>query len=545
MNFSIRQRIWGSFLILMFIFVVNGIMTITTLNNSKKLSLHISAVCDPLQQYLQDLEALIIESKMYTTNWVFLRSNEDDKEALRNLHNIKYPKVRQQLTELLPKLTNKTISDSLEHVFEDFDQLIVVEKGIMAELSKFEDYDDLIKKMVSEQIVEDDVIPQTTHILSSLNRITSLAKALKVTRYHQLENYSVRIRVFISLLSVFIIGLAVFLSVYFTKVITKPIKKIKNIVNDLGKGIINKVGHARKKDEIGEMINSVNNLSDKLNETARFAHAIGNRDFTQPFTPLSEHDILGTALLTMRDNIKHSEESLLKTSENLIKRNQALEQYTFIVSHNLRAPVATILGLSELLDDENNTREEIKEMLSGLHLSAKKLDAVIYDLNHILEMKQKVHELSETVSLEELVSDVKLIFSKLIEQGNIVFTCNFATAPRITTLKSYLVSILYNLVSNSIKYRRPDIQLVIEIKSYPEGANTVLLYKDNAKGIDMEKNGHKLFGLYERFDLSVEGKGMGLYMIKTQVENLDGNIYVESEIDKGTEFKIVLPGSIG
>jgi signal transduction histidine kinase len=97
------------------------------------------------------------------------------------------------------------------------------------------------------------------------------------------------------------------------------------------------------------------------------------------------------------------------------------------------------------------------------------------------------------------------------------------------------------MVSNSIKYRRSDVKTVIKISSRKEGDKAVLLFRDNGKGIDMEKHGDKLFRLYERFDLTMEGKGMGLYMIKTQAENLGGIISVDSEVDKGTVFKIELP----
>jgi signal transduction histidine kinase len=254
--------------------------------------------------------------------------------------------------------------------------------------------------------------------------------------------------------------------------------------------------------------------------------------------------VLGKALIAMRDNIKTSEQNLMQTSSNLMKRNQALEQYTFIVSHNLRAPVATILGLSELMNDEGMSPEDVKEMLGGLRQSAKKLDEVIHDLNLILEVKQQAHEIAETVCLPALINDIKQIFSKLLYEGDIIINCDFGEAEKITSIKSYLQSILYNLISNSIKYRRQEVQLLIQIKSYKTHGKTVIVYNDNGKGIDMEKNGKRIFGLYERFDRTVEGKGMGLYMMKTQVENLGGTISVESEVDKGTTFVIQLPDSL-
>ncbi|MBK9016545.1 MAG: hypothetical protein IPM82_22095 [Saprospiraceae bacterium] len=106
-------------------------------------------------------------------------------------------------------------------------------------------------------------------------------------------------------------------------------------------------------------------------------------------------------------------------------------------------------------------------------------------------------------------------------------------------LKSYLNSIFYNLISNSIKYRQPDLAPVIEIKARLVQNKLTLTFKDNGLGIDLDKKSEQVFGLYKRFHPeTAEGKGMGLFMVKTQVETLGGKINVASEVHKGTEFNI-------
>jgi signal transduction histidine kinase len=107
------------------------------------------------------------------------------------------------------------------------------------------------------------------------------------------------------------------------------------------------------------------------------------------------------------------------------------------------------------------------------------------------------------------------------------------------SLKSYVYSIFYNLISNSIKYKKPDICPVIEIKSVRREDKIELLFKDNGRGIDLKKSGQHVFGLYKRFHWDVEGKGVGLFTVKTQVEALGGKISIKSEVNKGTEFKIL------
>src|SRR3954467_13450473 len=117
MRISIRDRIYWSFLLLVLLFVINGAITVFTLNKSKTLSDHISTVTDPSQPALSDFRSLLIESKMYTTNWVFLRSNKEDKQSLKQLHATNYPALKQKLNTLFVQLGNPAMADSLKQVF--------------------------------------------------------------------------------------------------------------------------------------------------------------------------------------------------------------------------------------------------------------------------------------------------------------------------------------------------------------------------------------------------------------------------------------------
>ena len=105
---------------------------------------------------MEDFEDLLIASKMYTTNWVFLRSNQDDKDALKRLHNIDYPSLKVKLNLLSGKWDNKYMVDSLHKIYTGFEQLLVVEKRVMLSLQKFEDYDDPVAKLESERMIEDE-----------------------------------------------------------------------------------------------------------------------------------------------------------------------------------------------------------------------------------------------------------------------------------------------------------------------------------------------------------------------------------------------------
>jgi PAS domain S-box-containing protein len=243
----------------------------------------------------------------------------------------------------------------------------------------------------------------------------------------------------------------------------------------------------------------------------------------------------------MRDvsDAKHAELKEKKISADLIQRNKDLEQFAYIISHNLRGPVANIVGVSNALLDGSLDEQENTEFMEALSVSVKKLDNIITDLNHILQVKHHVNENKERINFSQIVDDIKTSIGTFLDDKCIMISTDFSEVDEMSTLKSYMRSIFYNLISNSIKFRKPELVPVIEIKSHKDKDKIVLIFRDNGIGIDLEKKSNQIFGLYKRFHPDyAEGKGMGLFMVKTQVETLGGKISVQSKVNEGTEFKI-------
>ena len=194
-----------------------------------------------------------------------------------------------------------------------------------------------------------------------------------------------------------------------------------------------------------------------------------------------------------------------------------------------------------MLKDHDLDNEAKMEVFERVVQSVKNIDTVIKDLNHILQAREMVNEKKETIYFDELVDAMEASIHNIVINEKAQFKCSFEEAESIFSIRSYLYSIFYNLASNSIRYRRPGIAPVITIKSRRMDNKIELHFMDNGKGIDLDKHGHHLFGLYKRFDTSMEGKGMGLFMVKTQVEALGGTINVKSSPGEGIEFVINLP----
>lgn len=260
-----------------------------------------------------------------------------------------------------------------------------------------------------------------------------------------------------------------------------------------------------------------------------FATRVLKFDSEEPMAVLAHLDI------TER---KQAEIERIQMTNDLIKRNTNLEQFSYIVSHNLRAPVANIIGLTNVAVDKNLDLSMKNEIIESLSYSVGKLDDVINDLNNILSTKQKIDEKKEVILFSEMVNDVQISIENLMVQENVTINCDFSEINEISSIKSYFNSIFYNLISNSIKYHQPNIPPVIHIFSKLNNNKIELHFKDNGMGIDLTKKGDQVFGLYKRFHLNIGGKGMGLFMIKTQIESLGGKINIQSEVNNGTTFII-------
>ena len=239
--------------------------------------------------------------------------------------------------------------------------------------------------------------------------------------------------------------------------------------------------------------------------------------------------------------VERRTEELKHTNQELIDYNHRLEQFAFVTAHNLRGPVATLLGLTQIYNRENISDPINLTILEKSNKTTIKLDEIIKDLVGILDLQKNSANLTQDINVLDILNDVKVLLSKEIEESGAIIEHNFTTNTVISGVSAYLNNIFYNLISNSIKYRRDSIPLQINI-DYMFGEDSITVnFKDNGRGIDLEKFGEKVFHLYKRFHLDKEGKGLGLYIVKTQVEIMKGRISLISSPNKGCCFSIVLP----
>ncbi|MDX2188265.1 MAG: GAF domain-containing protein [Bacteroidota bacterium] len=308
MKLTLGRRFFIAFLTLISLFVINAIISLTVIFNNQNIAEKISTVTEPSLKALDDFNLMIIQSKMLTTNWVYLRTKEDDKNALIKLHSKDYPAFKSQLTKLSKNWLINGEKAILDSVFIDFEKLLKSENAIMQSLSTFESYDDPMIKLESESMVDEVVLPQTTSIIAKLERLKQLKIKGKQSDENQLNASNNMLVYIIVLLGIILVLISIVVAYYLTRSITEPVKQIKEAVAMLGKGKLVAMNLKKRNDEIGDMQQSVEDLINGLKYTSQFAQNVGNSKFDTEYNALSEDDELGHSLITMRDNLKKAAE---------------------------------------------------------------------------------------------------------------------------------------------------------------------------------------------------------------------------------------------
>ncbi len=237
---------------------------------------------------------------------------------------------------------------------------------------------------------------------------------------------------------------------------------------------------------------------------------------------------------------KASMRQLNKLTDDLYSRNRELHQFGYIVSHNLRSPVANIMGLTNLLEFAADDPQLLERCTIDLKTSILKLDEVIKDLSKILSVTDGSVELTmEEVIIAEIVGNVCIALKDQIQNtGAQIFLPDVSYS--IISNKAYVYSTFFNLIGNALKYRS-DKPPLIEIAVAQSDNELVFQISDNGIGIDVKKHEDDLFKPYKRFNEHKDGKGLGLFLVKSHINALKGRIEIESEPGHGTTFTIGIP----
>lgn len=245
-----------------------------------------------------------------------------------------------------------------------------------------------------------------------------------------------------------------------------------------------------------------------------------------------------SVLMTDLTKQKKAETETLELVDRLQTKNRDLRQFAYSLSHDLRAPIARALGLVSLSRIDSDERINDKSLFENVAEEVANLDHVVRDMNKVISVRAEGKQKQYIDFESELNLIRKVLANEIIKSGAVIIS-DFHSPAGITTVKNYLYSIMYNLLSNAIKYRSLDRPLTIHVHTRQDSEFIYLTVKDNGMGMDLKLHGEKVFGLYKRFHGDkIDGKGIGLNLVKAQAESLGGKVEVESEVNRGSTFTV-------
>ncbi len=297
-------KVTFAFILVIIIVLVNVVFNYYIIQKNKATVAEMTEVINPYMESLEEFNLVVTESKMYATNWVYLQNSVDDKKSLDSLHKVHYPSLKKVLDGFMVKLNKQSDADSLQKVFGRFDELIKVEKDIMQTLVTFDDYENPQKKFKCEELIESEVLPRTQSIMTGLDKIIGKNREEALAMKTDIEQSSLRMMTIMLGASVFLFVFVFFAVSYISSSVRKPVLKMKGTVQHLARGELSNDKIAiRDKNVVAEMVDSVNILSDSFTKTATFANEIRQGNLTAEYEKLSETDVLGTALINMRNSL--------------------------------------------------------------------------------------------------------------------------------------------------------------------------------------------------------------------------------------------------
>ncbi|MBK5284906.1 MAG: MCP four helix bundle domain-containing protein, partial [Bacteroidia bacterium] len=481
-RFSIDSEIYIIFIIVVNITVFNGLFGFINMHKNHELSEKVLLDNIPSVESLEKINLLVNRSRMLTTNWIYMQSNEDDKKALHEHQDEKYPDMKGSMKALMTLWDDTLNVRRMNNIFFEFDELIQSEKQIMNTLTVFDDYQDPMKKFSAAEILETDVQGHYNLISSMLKQVNSDKRKQATVLAEQLQSSYQRMMYTLSIMALIIIATVLFVVYYMTCNMIRPIHKLKGFILQMSRGEIPDVELKSRKNAVGQMTEAVKVLAQGMSQTAKFASEIGKENFNTEFQPLSENDEFGNALVQMRESLRKAAEEKNKHLSEVEKINKQLDEFVYIVSHDLKAPLRGISTLTSFIEEElaSQPNEKINEFLHLLKSRTGRMQNLIIAILEYSKLSTTKSP-KENVKVSELLDNIVDMISPP-DHFSIIKAGEF---PTLFTERIKLQQVLQNLISNGIKYNDKPAG-VIEISSRENGMYYHFCVKDNGKGIKKE-----------------------------------------------------------
>ncbi|MGY3091055.1 signal transduction histidine kinase [Hymenobacter sp. UYAg731] len=240
-------------------------------------------------------------------------------------------------------------------------------------------------------------------------------------------------------------------------------------------------------------------------------------------------------------------QELTAANQQLTRVNADLDAFTYTASHDLSAPLANLEGLLHALEEQlppaARQAADVRPLLDLMQGAIERFQRTLGQLTDVIREQAAQDQPAESVDLAALIDGIRLDLAPMLATAQPRLQVDVAGCPHLSFAPRNLRSIVYNLLSNALKYRDPTRPLVVYVRCFSSEATIVLEVEDNGLGLDAGQQ-TRLFGLFQRLHTHVDGSGVGLYTVKKIVENVGGTIAVRSQPGVGTTFTVTLPGLV-
>jgi len=242
--------------------------------------------------------------------------------------------------------------------------------------------------------------------------------------------------------------------------------------------------------------------------------------------------------LDITETVK-SKKELEHVIRSLEKRTKELDEFAHLASHNLRSPVTNLMGLLKHYNHYDPTDPSNSAIVERFEQSVKQLNLTLEEMHKVLQVRAESEFEYGSVCLNKVLEDAISQISQKVKSSRLKLDTDFEVA-EFKYVRRHIENVFLNLITNAIKYGKPKRDPELRISSKQKGGKILLTFMDKGLGIDLEKHGKDIFGMYKRFHSNPDSRGLGLYLIKKQLESLGSEISVESEPGLGTTFFVTL-----
>lgn len=251
----------------------------------------------------------------------------------------------------------------------------------------------------------------------------------------------------------------------------------------------------------------------------------------------NDKPVISRGIMIDITTMKEAENNLRDSLQLVTEQNKRLSNFSYIVSHNLRSHTSNIISIIALMESAESVEEQ-KEMMHLLKSVSTSLHETMFHLNEVVNINTNLSLVITPLNLKEYIIKTQELLSEQIKLNQVTFSMDVPENSVINYNSAYLESILYNLISNAVRYKHPQRKPIITVKLHQENNKDVIEVSDNGIGIDLARNSDKIFGMFKTFHNNTDARGIGLFITKNQVQSMGGKITVESTPNIGSTFKI-------